>query len=101
MADKNANVAVGIMEAKEIKKAEPVAAPKNYEATVTSGGIAAFIGDVKSEFKKINWTSFDELQVYTKVVVATTFFFGIGIYIADLVIQGILNGLSLMIRWIS
>lgn len=91
----------GIMEAKEVKKTQTIAAPKTYDTAVTSGGVVDFIGDVKTEFKKINWTTFDELLVYTKIVVAGTFFFGIGIYVADLIIQGFLNGLSLLIRWIA
>lgn len=102
MTEKNGNLAVvGTMEVKDVKKTQPLAAPKNYDAAVTRGSITQFIGDVKAEFKKITWTSLDELQVYTKVVVATTFFFGIGIYIVDLLIQSVLSGLGVVVSWVS
>lgn len=102
MTEKNANIAVaGSMEVKDVKKTHSVASQKGYNSAVAGSSIVDFIGDVKSEFKKINWTSREELLVYTKVVVATTFFFGISIYVADLVIQSVLMGLNAIIRWIS
>ena len=36
---------------------------------------------LKLRFKKISWTSREELKVYTKIVVGATFVFGMGIYV--------------------
>ena len=56
----------------------------------SSGGIFNFVGDIKSELKKVTWTSKEELQLYTKIVVMATFLCGMGIYFVDLFIQGLL-----------
>ena len=60
-----------------------------------------FVGDIKEELKKINWTSPAELRTYTKIVVASTFIAGMGIYFIDLIIQVSLNGLALIARLIA
>ena len=54
---------------------------------------------MKEELKKISWTTKDELKVYTKIVVATTFIFGIVIYIADIVMQRALTGAGAIFRF--
>lgn len=81
----------------EIKK--PQASVKEGVSSLKK--VRNFIDDVKSEIFKINWTNRDELIVYTKIVVMTTFLFGMSIYLLDLLIQGSLSGLSFMLRWIS
>lgn len=53
-----------------------------------------FIADLKAEFRKITWTQKDELFQSTKVVVASIFIFGFGIYVVDLVVRGGLNWLD-------
>lgn len=83
------------------KPPQPIATPKAEQASLTSSKVIDFIGDVKGELKKINWPNPDELRTYTKVVVGTAFALGVGIYIIDLLIQSCLNGLSLLIYWIS
>jgi preprotein translocase subunit SecE len=87
----------------EVKKNQPIAAstPKNKEALLSSWKPQEFIGEIKDEFKKISWTSPEELKVYTQIVVGATFFFGMGIYILDLFIQSVLNGLAVAIRLIG
>lgn len=55
-----------------------------------------FFGNLKKEFKNVAWTPKDELEAYTKIVVAATFIFGLLIYLTDLVIQGVLNGFGLI-----
>lgn len=60
-----------------------------------------FIGEVKQEFKKITWTEKDELKVYTKVVVAFTFLFGMSVLFCDVIIQQALTGLNGFIRLIT
>lgn len=93
-----------VMEVKsmEVKKNQPISAstPKDKEA-LSSWKPQEFIGDIKDEFKKISWTSAEELKVYTQIVVGATFFFGMGIYILDLFIQSVLNGLAMAIRLIG
>lgn len=86
----------------EIKKAQQLPASKPAETpTVTSSSIAEFLSEVKAEVKRINWTSPEELKVYTKMVVATTFVLGLGIYIVDLLIQNFLAGLETLLRLIG
>ncbi len=93
-----------VMEVKpmEIKKTQQItaSAAKDTQA-VQQWKPQEMLGDIKDEFKKINWTSPEELKTYTQIVVGATFFFGIGIYAIDLFIHSILNGLALGIRLIS
>lgn len=60
-----------------------------------------FVGDIKSEFTKISWTSKEELTAYTKIVVGATFIFGMLVYMSDLVIQRSLILLDGIFRLIS
>lgn len=85
----------------EVKKAPVLAASKAEETPVTTTKIVDFIAEVKGEFKKITWPSPDELRVYTKIVVATTFFLGMGIYFMDLFIQSVVGGLSALFHLFS
>ncbi len=89
------------VKALEAKKPQPAATPRAEEKVITGGKAIDFIGDVKAELKKINWTSPEELQVYTKIVVGMTFFLGLGIYATDLVIQTFLSGLGVLFRLFS
>lgn len=57
-----------------------------------------FIGEIKNELQRINWTSSDDLKVYVKVVVCVTFIFGLSIYGVDLVIQAILHALRFVVH---
>lgn len=68
------------------------------EAAVKAGQWKSFLANIKAEFKKISWTSPEELRTYSKIVVATTFFFGMGIYFMDLAIQIVLNSLGFVMR---
>ena len=56
---------------------------------------------VQQELGKISWTTKKELIVYTKVVVMSTFVFGVGIYFADLVIKSVLDSLAAVIKIIG
>ncbi|MBT3394446.1 MAG: preprotein translocase subunit SecE [Waddliaceae bacterium] len=58
-----------------------------------------FVGDVKEELKKISWTTKEELKIYTKIVVASTFVFGLVIYCADVVIQQALSVAGIMFKF--
>jgi len=54
--------------------------------------------EFKDELKKISWPPRDELKLCTKVVIASTFIFGLGIYITDVIIKGALDGLVMIVK---
>lgn len=58
------------------------------------------VQEFKDELKKVTWTTRDELLLCTKVVVGATFALGIGIYLIDLGIKGVLDGFAGIIRLI-
>lgn len=64
------------------------------ESTFSKVRIRDFVEEIKAEIQRVTWTSRDELRVYTKIVIGATLVFGLGIYCTDLIIQGVLNGLS-------
>lgn len=68
------------------------------ESAVSKVRVRDFVEEVKAEVHRITWTSREELQVYTKIVVATTLVFGLGIYCVDLIIQGTLSGLGFFVH---
>lgn len=88
----------------EVKPMDIKQAPQAVDKTdnlSTKVKVQDFIADVKSEIKKVHWTSPEELRVYAKIVVLTTLIFGFGIYFTDLIIQSILSGLSFLARVIA
>ena len=58
----------------------------------------AFVGDVKQELKKIEWTDWSELKGYTQIVLISTLSFGMFVYAIDLVMQGFLGSINLLIK---
>lgn len=56
--------------------------------------------DIKEEMKKVSWPTTEDLKFCTKVVIGATFIFGIGIYIVDLVMKGLLDSIQLLSRMI-
>ncbi len=74
---------------------------QSQQSAVSGKEVFSFIGDVKSEFKKISWTDKEELKTYTKVVVAFTFLFGILALFVDVIIQQTLAGFNGLIRLIT
>jgi len=60
----------------------------------------AFVQDLKEELKKVSWTTQDELKFSTKMVVGTTFFLGMGIYLVDLMIKSCLDLVTLFVHFI-
>lgn len=50
-----------------------------------------FISELKEELKKVSWTTRSELISATKIVIISIFVFGIGIYVMDLAIKGVLE----------
>lgn len=88
MRGENVVVEVKAMDSKKNQQSA-LPAPKNKDAATDRRKlqVADFVGEIKAELKRINWTSPDELKTYTKIVVGATFFCGMGIYFMDLIIQ--------------
>jgi preprotein translocase subunit SecE len=89
----------------EQKKMQPaIHAPKERETVISQKSKmdpAEFVGEVKAELKRINWTSPEELKTYTKIVVGATFVCGMGIYFMDLIIRSGLWVLESVMRLIA
>ncbi len=93
----------------EVKKTQqiPSGISKGVKESETNGRQAKkfqlieFLAEVKGELKKISWTTPAELKTYTKIVIATTFCFGMGVYLTDLTIQLVLKTLESTIRMIG
>lgn len=54
--------------------------------------------DVKTEFKRIQWTEDKEVLYYTKIVLLATFISGMVLYIADLIVQQGLSAINFLLR---
>ncbi len=61
---------------------------------------ASYISELKEELKKVTWTTKDELILFTKIVVGSTFSLGLAIYGIDLLIKGVLNGFGALVHLI-
>ncbi len=59
--------------------------------------VRSFIADFKDEIGKVSWTARPELMKLTKVVVFSTLFFGIAVYLADLFIRNGILGVNQLI----
>lgn len=59
-----------------------------------------YIRELREELKKVTWTTQGELSLCTKIVVGSTFVFGIGIYLTDLMIKGFLTGFAALVHLI-
>lgn len=81
----------------DAKKSRSAASSKKFQ----SRKVVNFVGEVKQELKKVEWTSKDELTAYTKIVLASTFIFGMFVYFIDLFIQGFLGGINLLVKFIT
>ena len=60
----------------------------------------SYFRDLRSEFKKISWTSRSELISNTKVVISSIFLFGLAIYVADIFIRFLLGLISSFSKFI-
>ncbi|MCI0382557.1 MAG: preprotein translocase subunit SecE [Chlamydiae bacterium] len=60
----------------------------------------AFVANLKEELKKISWTTKQELISCTKIVVWSTFVFGMSIYLIDLVIKNSLDFTNWILHFI-
>jgi preprotein translocase SecE subunit len=60
----------------------------------------SYFREVQNELKKVTWTPKQELFYSTKAVILATFIFGFAIYLADLGIRGVLDGIGNVARLI-
>ena len=60
-----------------------------------------YLREVQKELSKVTWTSKEELFVCTKVVIISTFVFGLGIFAVDMVIRNALSLLNYLARFIG
>lgn len=81
----------------EMKKTEAASTESSFNVQK----VKDFVGDIKGEIHKVHWTSREELLAYTKIVVITTFLFGMSIYFVDMLIQGSLSALSYLLSLIA
>jgi preprotein translocase subunit SecE len=94
-------VEVDAMEVKKTQQLAADAAKETRDSSVTGTKTRDFLADIKSELSKISWTTPEELRTYTKIVIAATFLFGMGVYFVDLIIQIVLSALESIIRLIG
>ncbi|MEZ5315646.1 MAG: preprotein translocase subunit SecE [Chlamydiales bacterium] len=71
----------------------------NVSKKLQSRKWVTFCGEVKQELKKVDWTDKEELKKYTKIVLLSTFIFGMFVYFVDLLIQGFLGGVNLIFKF--
>lgn len=71
------------------------------ESSVNRAKVTDFIEEMKAEVARVTWTTREELEVYTKIVVCSTLVFGMGIYCVDLLIQGVLGGIGFFFHLIT
>jgi preprotein translocase subunit SecE len=85
------------VKAMEVKKQQEGRA---QEAALKKFKLRDWIEQLKREIKTIHWSSMDELRLYTQIVVGATFAFGMGVYLVDLLINGILDTLTWLSRFL-
>ncbi len=60
--------------------------------------LITFYGDVKTELKKVTWPSKKEVYSTTMVVIVTVFFFGLYLFLVDLLLR---NGVQRIFLFFS
>ena len=60
--------------------------------------LITFYGDVKTELKKVTWPSKNEVYGTTLVVIVTVFFFGVYLFLVDILLR---NGVQQIFRFFS
>ncbi|MEM8628691.1 MAG: preprotein translocase subunit SecE [Chlamydiota bacterium] len=58
------------------------------------------VAEIQQELQKVTWTSKEELRTFTKIVIGSTFFFGMSVYLTDLTMQSFLQGIGQVCKWI-
>lgn len=88
---------IGAMEAKKSGSEKNL----REKSSASRPGLIDFGREVKKELKKIEWTTKDELKSYTKIVIISTFLFGMGVYFIDLIVQSFLNAIHLLSKFLT
>ena len=60
--------------------------------------LVTFYGDVKTELKKVTWPSKKEVYDTTLVVIVTVFFFGLYLFLVDILLR---NGVQQIFQFFS
>ena len=60
--------------------------------------LITFYGDVKTELKKVTWPSKNEVYGTTLVVIVTVFFFGVYLFLVDILLR---NGVQQIFSFFS
>jgi preprotein translocase subunit SecE len=55
--------------------------------------LVVFVGDVRTELKKVTWPSRKEVYGTTVVVIVTVFFFGAYLFVVDWLLSSSIRGL--------
>ena len=61
-------------------------------------GKVSFFYELKEEMKKVSWTTKEELVFCTKIVLGAIFALGLGIYIVDLCIRFVIQGIGHFVK---
>ena len=85
----------------KVMKETKVAKEYEQNTTVRAKKLAQGFAEIKSEFKKISWTSRDELITYTKIVVMGTFLMGALVFFTDVTIRAVLHWLDAILRAVT
>jgi preprotein translocase subunit SecE len=82
-----------------MKRQEP-SAVENFTGNVTSGWgrFTGFLGDVRSEIRKVVWPGRKDVETTTTVVIITVFVFGLFFWLTDLVFS---NMVHQILRWLG
>ena len=89
------------MDGERVQKMNVKKGRSSSSAKAEGKKIVAFVGDVKQELKRVEWTSKGELKSYTKIVLISTLIFGMFIYLIDLIIQGFLMGFNFLVKFFT
>jgi preprotein translocase subunit SecE len=75
-----------------MKRQEPNAV-ENFTGNVTSGWgrFTGFLGDVRSEIRKVVWPGRKDVETTTTVVIITVFVFGLFFWLTDLVFSNVVH----------
>jgi len=83
----------------DVKRSEPHVASATPARESKTRRFFSFIQELKEELRKVSWTTKEELTFATKAVIGSIFVLGLSIYVVDLFIKGILDFISLAVRY--
>ena len=82
-ADDSKKAAKGLTKAKDEKKPEKKADKKAEKNPGFFGRLRSYLGDVRSEMRRVVWPSRGELKSYSVAIIAMLIVFGIVIWLVD------------------